>query len=213
MRPALLNPLFAAVSSLPGVGPKTGKLFDRLLRDGEPARLVDLLFHLPHSGIDRSFRPRISEAPRDQIVTFEAVVVEHRPPKAHSKAPYRVLVEDDTGDVQLIFFLANHQWVERALPLGETRWISGQLELDDGHLQMVHPDRVLDAAALAARISYTRVSSPEPVTQQLGAALAHVFNHQTHHRGQAHAVLTGLVGTAPELDLLFYQRLAEAGRA
>ncbi len=157
MRPALLNPLFAAVSSLPGVGPKTGKLFDRLLRDGEPARLVDLLFHLPHSGIDRSFRPRISEAPRDQIVTFEAVVVEHRPPKAHSKAPYRVLVEDDTGDVQLIFFLANHQWVERALPLGETRWISGKLELYDGHLQMVHPDRVLDAAALA------RLPPVEPV--------------------------------------------------
>ena len=71
----------------------------------------------------------------------------------------------------------------------------------------------LDAAALAASISYTRVSSPEPVTQQLGAALAHVFNHQTHHRGQAHAVLTGLVGTAPELDLLFYQRLVEGGQA
>ena len=71
----------------------------------------------------------------------------------------------------------------------------------------------LDAAALAGMISYTRVSAPEPVTQALGAALAHLFNHQTHHRGQAHALLTGLVGTAPELDLLFYQRLAEAGRA
>src|SRR4051812_23012535 len=112
MRPDLLNPLFAAVSSLPGVGPKTGKLFDRLLADGTPARLVDLIFHLPHSGIDRSKRPRIAEAPRDEIVTLEARVVEHRPPARNSKAPYKVLVEDDTGDVQLVFFLANHQWVE-----------------------------------------------------------------------------------------------------
>jgi hypothetical protein len=38
-------------------------------------------------------------------------------------------------------------------------------------------------------------------------ALAHWHNHQTHHRGQIHALLTGLVGTAPELDLLFFQRL------
>jgi uncharacterized damage-inducible protein DinB len=39
-------------------------------------------------------------------------------------------------------------------------------------------------------------------------ALAHWHNHQTHHRGQIHALLTGLVRTAPELDLLFFQRLS-----
>ena len=43
--------------------------------------------------------------------------------------------------------------------------------------------------------------------QQLAPALAHRSNHQTHHRGQVHTVLTGLVGKAPELDLLFFQRL------
>jgi uncharacterized damage-inducible protein DinB len=35
-----------------------------------------------------------------------------------------------------------------------------------------------------------------------------LFNHQTHHRGQAHALLTSLLGQAPELDLLYFQRLA-----
>jgi ATP-dependent DNA helicase RecG len=149
MRPSLLNPLFAAVSTLPGIGPKTAKLFDRLLADGGPSRLVDVLFHLPQSGIDRSRHTTIAAAPIGEVVTFEARVVEHRAPGRNSKAPLRVLVADDTGDVLLIYFGSNTQWVERALPLGETRWISGKIELYDGYRQMVHPDRVLTAEDLA----------------------------------------------------------------
>lgn len=65
----------------------------------------------------------------------------------------------------------------------------------------------LDEDAFASSFSYRRVSTPELQTQRLAPALAHWFNHQTHHRGQAHAVLTRLTGTAPEMDLLFYERL------
>ena len=66
----------------------------------------------------------------------------------------------------------------------------------------------LNEARLAGTIRYRRVSSPEEFEQPLAPALAHWFNHQTHHRGQVHALLTGLVGKAPELDLLYYQRLS-----
>jgi uncharacterized damage-inducible protein DinB len=66
----------------------------------------------------------------------------------------------------------------------------------------------LDETRLAGTFKYRRVSSPQEFEQQLAPALAHWFNHQTHHRGQVHALLTGLVGEAPELDLLYYQRLA-----
>ena len=66
----------------------------------------------------------------------------------------------------------------------------------------------LDDTRFAGSIRYRRVSSPEVFEQPLAPALAHWFNHQTHHRGQVHAVLTGLVGQAPELDLLYYQRLS-----
>jgi ATP-dependent DNA helicase RecG len=149
MRPTELNPLFSSVRTLPGVGDKTGKLFDRLLAgSGGEARTVDVLFHLPHSSIDRRARPKIHEAQVDQVVTIEAVVTEHRPPPSRSRAPYRVLVEDETGDLLLVFFLANHQWIEKMLPVGARRWISGKLELWEGHLQMVHPDRVLDEEGL-----------------------------------------------------------------
>ena len=149
MRPALLDPLFAPAATLPGVGPKIAKLIDRLL-DRAGARVIDLLFHLPYATLDRRARPKIRDAAWDAIATLEVRVAEHRPPpNARSKAPYKVLVEDETGDVELVFFLANHEWIRKQLPLGATRWVSGKLEMWDGHLQMVHPDRVMDAEALA----------------------------------------------------------------
>ena len=61
-----------------------------------------------------------------------------------------MLAEDETGDLMLVFFRANEGWIEKALPLGATCWVSGLIELCDGHRQMVHPDRILDEAALAA---------------------------------------------------------------
>ena len=71
----------------------------------------------------------------------------------------------------------------------------------------------LDEAAFAGVIRYRRVSTPEEFVQPLAPALAHWFNHQTHHRGQAHMILTSLGKTAPELDLLYFQRLRDAGQA
>jgi ATP-dependent DNA helicase RecG len=158
MRPALLDPLFAPAGALPGVGPKNAKLFDKLLDRPHGARVLDVLFHLPYAALDRRARPKIRDAERDVIATLEVRVVEHRPPPSpRSKAPFKVLVEDDTGDVELVFFLANVEWIKKRLPVGATRWVSGKLEMWDGHLQMVHPDRVMDAEELA------RMPAVEPV--------------------------------------------------
>lgn len=95
-----------------------------------------------------------------------------------------------------------------------------QVSFEDLRMERVAEDeRILDyvtgltEAQLAGVLRYRRVSAPEVHEQVLASALAHWFNHQTHHRGQVHALLTGLAGTAPELDLLFYQREAAAGRA
>lgn len=70
----------------------------------------------------------------------------------------------------------------------------------------------LDDAAIQGKFTYTPVTSPEPVTQRLGPALAHVFNHQTHHRGQAHMILTTLGRPSLALDLIYYQRSEEGSR-
>ena len=158
MRPSALDPLFAPADALPGIGPKNAKLFNRLLGRPDGARVLDVLFHLPQAVVDRRARPKIRDAVPGTIVTIEARVTEHHgPPNARSRAPFKVLVEDDTGDVELVFFLANHEWVRSRLPVGATRWISGKLELWDGRRQMVHPDKVMTAEEL------DRLPAVEPV--------------------------------------------------
>ena len=69
----------------------------------------------------------------------------------------------------------------------------------------------LNDAALAGRIRYRAVSSPAEFEQPLAPALSHFFNHQTHHRGQVHCLLTGLGLDAPSLDLVLYQRTSGKG--
>ncbi len=71
MRPAILNPLFAAVTSLPGVGPKQDKLLRYLLGRSDTPRLADLLLHLPSGVIDRRSRPTIAEAVPGTVVGRE----------------------------------------------------------------------------------------------------------------------------------------------
>src|SRR6201990_381355 len=150
MRPALLNPLFAPVTSLPGVGPKQDKLLRYLLDRSETPRLVDLLLHLPASVIDRRAPPKIRDAAGGTMVTLEVAVARHRPPPPrNSRAPYLVYASDDTGDVVLTFFRAQPGYVEKLLPVGEKRYVSGTLQRYVGIPQIVHPDRVVDEAAFA----------------------------------------------------------------
>ena len=90
MRPLVLNPLFASLTSLPGVGPKLEVLYARLL-DREAPRVVDLLFHLPTGVIDRRARPKLNEVQPGQVVTVAVQVDEHRPaPPNRPRVPYRI---------------------------------------------------------------------------------------------------------------------------
>jgi ATP-dependent DNA helicase RecG len=150
MRPALLNPLFAPVTTLSGVGPRQDKLFRYLLGRDETPRLVDLLLHLPASVIDRRARPKIRDAAQGAVVTLEVTVDRHRPPPPrNSRAPFLVYASDDTGDVVLTFFRAKPGYVEKLLPVGAKRYVSGTLQMYDGIPQIVHPDRVVDEAGFA----------------------------------------------------------------
>ncbi|HEY6861859.1 MAG TPA: ATP-dependent DNA helicase RecG [Pseudolabrys sp.] len=150
MRPLVLNPLFASLNSLPGVGPKLEKLYARLL-DREAPRVVDLLFHLPSGAIDRRARPKLCDVQPGQVITVAVIVDKHRPSPPHrSRAPYRIYTHDDTGDLTVTYFNARKDYLEKLLPVGEVRYVSGTAEFYDGMLQMVHPDRVVDEAGFAA---------------------------------------------------------------
>jgi ATP-dependent DNA helicase RecG len=182
LRPSILDPLFTPASSLPGVGPKIAPLLNRLLgAPDQPAKVVDLLFHLPHAGISRELKGSIADAPIGETITVSVRVSEHRPPPpGRSRAPYKVLVEDDHADITLIFFHANRGRMDKLLPLGSTRIISGTLELWDGQRQMIHPERVLDEKGFSALpgveavYGQTEGLTSRLITKFVGAALTKI---------------------------------------
>jgi ATP-dependent DNA helicase RecG len=150
MRPNLLNPLFAPARSLAGVGPRIEGLLNKLVaprHQGAHARVIDLLWHLPTGVIDRTPTPRIAEARVGELATLAVTVAEHRPggPRRGARAPYRVLVEDESGALELVYFNADRAYLQRLLPVGSRRIVSGKLESYDGWLQMPHPDHVVKA--------------------------------------------------------------------
>src|SRR6516225_6465404 len=151
MRPAVLNSLFAPLSSLAGIGPKQEKLYQHLLGRGEaPARVVDLLFHLPSGTIDRRARPKLRDVTVGQVVTVAVRIDRHRPPPPRrARAPYLIYASDDTGDIVLTYFNARKDYLDKLLPVGAVRYVSGTAAIYDGMLQMVHPDRVVSETDLA----------------------------------------------------------------
>jgi len=146
MRPAILDPLFASISSLPGVGPKVSELLVKLLdrETIDDCRVIDLLFHAPHSIIDRREQPGIARAPQGAIVTITGRVDRHQPPpNARSNVPYRVFLHDQTGELALVFFRGKAQWLEKQLPIDETVTVSGKVDWFNGRPSMVHPDYIM----------------------------------------------------------------------
>jgi ATP-dependent DNA helicase RecG len=137
-RPEVLFPLFASLEGLPGVGPKIAAV----LAAGGIATPRDLLFTLPHGGVDRTRRASVLEVTPPTMATVEVTVGRHLPPRTKGR-PHRVEVTDAGTTFQLVFFHARKAWLRAQLPFGQRRLVSGKVELFDGIAQMVHPDHVL----------------------------------------------------------------------
>ncbi|WP_156678510.1 ATP-dependent DNA helicase RecG [Sphingomonas profundi] len=141
MRPDILNPLFAEVEALKGVGPALAKPLARL----GLARAIDVLFHLPTGWIDRKAVDVLDMADAGRIVTVRVTPVDYR--SAIGRGPFRVRATDGAGNyLSVNFFGGKPGWGRKLLPLGEARIVSGKLDLYGQDLQMVHPDHVLDPA-------------------------------------------------------------------
>ncbi len=137
-RPEILFPLFAEATALDGVGPKMAKALERV----EITRPRDMLFTPPTGVIDRRLKPTVAGAREGDVVTVEIVVGVHHPPPRKGR-PYRVHVQDSGAEFLLIFFHPRADWLQRTLPTGQRRVVSGKVEIFDGVLQMPHPDHIL----------------------------------------------------------------------
>jgi ATP-dependent DNA helicase RecG len=99
---------------------------------------------LPTGAIDRRARPKLGDVVPDTVVTVAVTVDRHRPPPPHRRrAPYQIYTSDETGDLTLTYFNARRDYLQKLLPVGERRYVSGVVQLYDHTRQMVHPDRVV----------------------------------------------------------------------
>jgi ATP-dependent DNA helicase RecG len=140
-RPEILFPLFSELETLDGIGPKTAQNMDHM----GVKRPRDLLFTLPYAVIDRRRRDTIKGVDLPKTLTVAVTIGPHRKPANRSGA-YRVHVEDAQTSFQLVYFHARGDYLQKLLPTGARRVVSGKVELFDGIAQMVHPDHIVDAA-------------------------------------------------------------------
>ncbi|HEX8578043.1 MAG TPA: ATP-dependent DNA helicase RecG [Allosphingosinicella sp.] len=140
MRPDILNPLFAEVEVLKGIGPGVAKPLKRLGLE----RVVDVLFHLPVSWVDRKRVDVLDAADAGQVVTVLVTPVDYR--QAGGRGPFRVYATDREGNYLTLTFFNNPGWAKKQLPLGQLKVVSGRMETYGQELQMVHPDHVLEPA-------------------------------------------------------------------
>ena len=161
-RPQDLDPLFAPVTALSGVGPRTGKLITHLAGP----HVVDLLWHLPTGLIDRRYAPNIAEAEPGRIATITLSVDRHDPPPpGRPRVPYRIQCHDKSGFLGLVFFQAKPDYLTRVLPTGTERVVSGRIETFQDRPQMTHPDYI---CTVSERATIQGIEASYPLTAGLG---------------------------------------------
>ena len=138
MRPELLNPLFAPVAGLHGVGPALQKPLERL----GLSRVVDLLFHLPTGWTRRRPVESLTDAASGDLISV--VVTPFEIGASRGRGPTRIYALDGSGNtLTLAFFGGAGRWARQQLPLGEPKRVSGRVESYRDELQMAHPDHMV----------------------------------------------------------------------
>ena len=134
MRPDVLNPLFAEVEALKGVGPGIAKALARL----DLTRAIDLAYHLPTGVIDRVRAPHATAAMLGRIVILDVTPVQVR--AGSGKAPLRIFAVDADGNTLTLTFFNNPAWAKKQLPLNQMRTVIGKLDAWGNEWQIVHPE-------------------------------------------------------------------------
>ncbi|WP_448586618.1 ATP-dependent DNA helicase RecG [Thermaurantiacus sp.] len=142
MRPESLNPLFAGVGSLAGVGPTVARRLERL----GITRVRDLLVHLPVGWRAVRRVDQLADAAPGDRIAVPLTFLQHQP--GHGRAPTRVAAVDAAGQpVALVFFGPQGPLLAARFPVGSSRLVVGTLDAYQGRLQMPHPEEVLEAGA------------------------------------------------------------------
>ncbi len=135
MRPEILNPLFAEVETLPGIGPQAAKQLKRL----DVTRVIDLVYHLPTGVIERIRAPAASASLLGRNVILELKPFQTRENRS-GRGPTRVFAADGEGNTISLVYFNNPGWAKKSLPMDQVRIVSGKLEQYGDEWQIIHPE-------------------------------------------------------------------------
>lgn len=176
---------FQSVQTLPGVGPKSFELCDRLFG----GTFKNLLFHVPVAYIDREYSPPLSGVNAGEVITVRVTIEQHISPPKHSRVPYKIIASNHTGQIFLTFFGKYTAYLRQKFPENMDVIISGKAEVFAGKVQMSHPDYMVPLHKVG------EITSVEPVysltkglsSKILGSMVNEVLNRMPQlrewHRG------------------------------
>lgn len=137
MRPDILNPLFADIEHIKGVGPKLQKPLQKL----GIGTVADLLFHLPLGYIQRRKINDLDEAVEGEQIIVQLTIIDKQ--ASRGRGPMQLLAQDAKGNIMAIVFFGRHNdWAVKQLPVGKMRFVAGKLERYGDMLQIIHPDHI-----------------------------------------------------------------------
>ncbi|MBQ7413079.1 MAG: ATP-dependent DNA helicase RecG [Alphaproteobacteria bacterium] len=176
MRPAVLNPLFASVTAQPGIGPKLGKLIERLCGP----TMADVLWHLPTGVIHRPEIRHLSDVISGTYGTLSVTIITHQIP-ANKRVPYRIQCQAFDHPLELIFFNYHKSYLQTKYPIGKTLWVSGKIDRTAFGLKILHPDYMAE--------NRNQIPEFEVIYPQIQGVTSKRIRH----------LLTPLLTTLPEL--------------
>ena len=131
------NFIFQDVNELKGVGTK----LSRYLKNKKIEKIKDIILHLPYSETDRSKISELNQLEIGKIQTIKVIVKKLNFPRIRN-LPNRIMCEDDTGKIDIIYFNSREGYLRKIFPLNETVIISGKVSFFRNKYQITNPDYV-----------------------------------------------------------------------
>jgi len=139
-RPSFLYPLFSEITLIPGIGPKTFKLLENKIGKN----VIDLLFHFPHTVINRLCNLDLKHCPTNSIITKKILITKHISNFYNLKRPYKLIGHCENFEIEIVFFNYKGQYIEKNFPVNSVVIVSGKINRFNEIVKFTNPDYIYE---------------------------------------------------------------------
>jgi ATP-dependent DNA helicase RecG len=129
--------IFSEVNSLKGVGLQLSKY----LKKKRIEKIKDIVLNLPYSDTDRSKIYKVRELEVGKIQSLKVLVKKLNFPRIRN-LPNKIICEDETGKIDIVYFNSREGYIRKLFPLNEWVIISGKINYFNKKYQITNPDYV-----------------------------------------------------------------------